>query len=43
MQCQYAGYEEMQIMAMANAVSCNDKNRDIIFKLDFLKIGMLHN
>ena len=43
MLCQYAEYEIMQIMAMANAVSCNDKNRDISFRLDFLKIGLLHN
>ena len=31
----------MQIMAMANTLSCNDC--DIIFRLDFLKIGLLHN
>ena len=43
MQCQHTEYEIIQIMAMANAVSCNDKNRDIIFRLDFLKIGLLHN
>ena len=43
MLCQYAEYEVMQIMAIASAVSCNDKNRDIIFRLDFLKIGLLHN
>ena len=30
-------------MAIANALSCNDKNCDIIFRLDFLKIGLLHN
>ena len=43
MQCKYAEYEIMQIMAMANALSCNDKNCDNIFRLDFLKIGLLQN